>query len=355
MDSIKYFLGSNTAEGFYSLYNGFVSLDEVFLWVIKGGAGCGKSSFMKRIGSAAEKADLRVEYALCSGDPNSVDGVYIPELKTAYVDGTAPHLIDTRLAAIDSAYIDLSRYYDIEGLEAHRAELEELKNGNSLSYTKAYALLSAAAAIKRGLVYKKIGTREKIAAESRIKGTMNRELGRKKANGKIVYRFLSAISCYGRVYLPETAGTLCRRFYHIKSRIGLAEYSIKTIAEAAAAAGHKIIVCPDSLTPEVPEAVLIPELQVAFVRDEKLIPEGAETHRINVDSKLAPALLRSLRPDMKFSEKITANLVEKAAESLSYAKGFHDEMENIYNPYVDFASVYSDADLHLARLGLDRI
>lgn len=90
----RYFLGGNTASGFVSFYGQFCRGPEDFLWVIKGGPGCGKSSFMKTIGKAAENAGLDVEYVLCSGDPDSVDGVYLPALHTGYADGTAPHVLE---------------------------------------------------------------------------------------------------------------------------------------------------------------------------------------------------------------------------------------------------------------------
>ena len=51
----RYFLGANTAKGFFSVYEDFCKPDSGnFLYVIKGGPGCGKSSFMKKIGKAAE-------------------------------------------------------------------------------------------------------------------------------------------------------------------------------------------------------------------------------------------------------------------------------------------------------------
>ena len=90
----RYFLGANAKHGFSSLYDNFVDLEGGdFLWVIKGGPGCGKSSFMKRIGQAAEEHGEAVEYIHCSGDPDSLDGVYLPKKRTAYVDGTAPHFM----------------------------------------------------------------------------------------------------------------------------------------------------------------------------------------------------------------------------------------------------------------------
>ena len=54
-----YFLGANTGGGFVSVYDEFCPPEcGVFLWVLKGGPGCGKSSFMKAIGRAAEDACL---------------------------------------------------------------------------------------------------------------------------------------------------------------------------------------------------------------------------------------------------------------------------------------------------------
>ena len=90
--AIAYFLGANTAEGFYSLYDELI--DEATasaFYILKGGPGCGKSTLMKTIGKALEQDGLGVEYILCSGDPESLDGILVPEKGVAIMDGTAPH------------------------------------------------------------------------------------------------------------------------------------------------------------------------------------------------------------------------------------------------------------------------
>ena len=93
MESIHFFLGANTAAGFHSLYEPFcdaAALDD--LMVIKGGAGMGKSTFMKTLAESAEKTlGEMCEYIHCSGDPESLDAVRFPTLRVAAVDGTAPH------------------------------------------------------------------------------------------------------------------------------------------------------------------------------------------------------------------------------------------------------------------------
>ena len=116
----QYFLGGNTVRGFVSFYSGFCRGPEDFLWVIKGGPGCGKSSFMKTIGRAAEEKGLDVEYVLCSGDPESVDGVYFPALHTGYADGTAPHVLEAVTPGAAGLYLDLSRFYDRLALQPER-------------------------------------------------------------------------------------------------------------------------------------------------------------------------------------------------------------------------------------------
>ena len=45
----SFFLGSNSPSGFYSLYDDLADPERDFLYIIKGGPGCGKSSFMRAV------------------------------------------------------------------------------------------------------------------------------------------------------------------------------------------------------------------------------------------------------------------------------------------------------------------
>ena len=68
MDNTTFFLGANSAQGFYSLYSDFASRPGDMLHIIKAGPGTGKSTFMRKIGQAAEERGYEVEYIICSGD-----------------------------------------------------------------------------------------------------------------------------------------------------------------------------------------------------------------------------------------------------------------------------------------------
>lgn len=93
MPQIQYFLGANSPAGFYSLYHEMLPAEQAqAVYILKGGAGCGKSSFMRRIARHAEAAGLETVLVPCSGDPDSLDAVIIPQRQLALVDGTAPHV-----------------------------------------------------------------------------------------------------------------------------------------------------------------------------------------------------------------------------------------------------------------------
>ena len=141
----RYFLGANTGKGFVSVYEDFCRPESGnFLYVIKGGPGCGKSSFMKKIGKAAEEAGLDVEYVLCSGDPDSLDGVLVPAWHVGYADGTSPHVLDVALPAASGAYLDLGQFYDVSALRPKRDALADLTEKYRAQYAIAYAALAQA-------------------------------------------------------------------------------------------------------------------------------------------------------------------------------------------------------------------
>ena len=113
----SFFLGANTAGGFFSLYDGFCRGAGDYLRIVKGGPGTGKSGFMRALGREAARRGFDVELIRCSGDPGSLDGLYIPALGLGWVDGTAPHVAEPRVFGADGDYADI-----IAGNETRRED-----------------------------------------------------------------------------------------------------------------------------------------------------------------------------------------------------------------------------------------
>ncbi|HWQ60991.1 MAG TPA: hypothetical protein VN521_01695 [Negativicutes bacterium] len=93
------FPGGNTPQGFFSYYNYIIPADAARIFIMKGGPGTGKSTFMRRIGDAMLERGLDIEHHHCSSDNGSLDGVVIPALGVAFIDGTAPHVVDPGIPA----------------------------------------------------------------------------------------------------------------------------------------------------------------------------------------------------------------------------------------------------------------
>ena len=88
----NFFVGANSGAGFQNLFSQVTDETAAYdVMVLKGGPGVGKNTFMREIGKTMERAGTPVEYLWCSGDPDSLDGVVLPALRCAVVDGTSPH------------------------------------------------------------------------------------------------------------------------------------------------------------------------------------------------------------------------------------------------------------------------
>lgn len=115
------FPGGNTSQGFFSYYDYILSQEEANRIIcIKGGPGVGKSTFMKRVGEEMLELGYDIELMHCSSDNNSLDGVVIPSLKVALLDGTAPHVVDPKNPGAVDEIINLGDFWNNEELKKHK-------------------------------------------------------------------------------------------------------------------------------------------------------------------------------------------------------------------------------------------
>ena len=351
--STYFFLGANSRKGFSSLYENFADVHGGdFLWLIKGGPGCGKSSFMRKIGRAAENAGLDVEYIQCSGDPGSLDGVYIPAKCMGYVDATAPHKMDALLPAAGDAYLDLGAFYKIGELRSAQSVLSAMDRRYKGMYSRIYSLLRAAGELDAGSIPGLITGEESMSARKRALGVAEGEFGRATApGGKEQHRFLSAISCHGLIRLYGTVDTLCDRLFALDDELGLADTYLKTLLEEARTRSLDTIACHDPLYPDRLEALLIPELKLGFVANRPLFGESPVYDRnVRLDAIVPRERLQLFRRKMRGTAKMKSALLDEAVTALKEAKELHDEIEAVYNPHVDFDGLYELCGRHIEAL-----
>ena len=353
MGTVKhFFLGANSGRGFQNLFNRFCESEEHYdLLILKGGPGAGKSTMMKKIGTEMEARGEDVEYFYCSGDPDSLDGVHIPRIRTAVLDGTSPHVLEPKYPAAVARYVNLGQFYDIEAAKAARDEIITCTDRCSDAYRRAYRAFSAAGSLedsasellREGFDYDRL--------MRRTEGIISREIkGRGGGEGNC-FRFLGSLTYKGGIWRFDTVESICPRVYHLCDSSGLAAPMLDRIYHAAHARGYGAVICPDGEHTDQMQHLLLPELGVAFVTTKADMECPCSAYRrIHLDEMVSKSHRKRWKGRVSFLRKMAKTLREEGVETLNEAKKFHDALEQVYRPHVDFAGVDQLTTLELERI-----
>ena len=345
--SRQFFLGANTGAGFVSLYSAFAAPEDgAFVWYIKGGPGNGKSTLMRRAAERAEEAGFAVESILCSGDPESLDGIYIPEKKLGYVDATSPHVQEPAVPGASGKYLDLSAFYrPIPPEEAEK--MRRLFAAYRREYARAYDMLHAARLVSPGGIPGVLTAEAKARVRKRAEAFAEKAVHRSETEYE-KRRFLSAYTCRGAVLLSETAASF-GRVYTLDNELGLADDFLQSVLERARSAGAARIVCPDPVDPEKLAAMILPEDGLSLVAvsgDFRFDGKAARHFRLDTAAELSDAK----RKEVRRAAALRRSLAAEACSALRRAKELHDELEAVYHPFVDFRAMTRFEQKHLENI-----
>lgn len=215
MLNLQYFLGANSPGGFYSLYHELLPTEQAkAIYILKGGAGCGKSSLMRRVARHAEAVGLDTVSILCSGDPDSLDALILPQRGIAIVDGTAPHIVEPHYPGVVESYVDLGSCYDRAGLAPLRQEIISSTDRYKGRYPRVYRCLEAAGQLRRDNRELMLTSTLTARMTKRAAGIIHREVKKMAPSPGAfpsVFCPLSptgATSCCGTRYLPKPNGSM---------------------------------------------------------------------------------------------------------------------------------------------------
>ena len=340
-----FFLGANSPAGFYSLYSELISPTRARrIYLIKGGPGCGKSTLMRLVEQQVLQTGLSTQRIFCSGDPDSLDALLLPELNVALADATSPHALEPKFPGVVEEYVNLGSCYDHEGLQSVREEIMSCMTGYPACYRRAYRCLDAAFELAEDVRVTLLTPQLNQRLARRARGILRRELKAKKNDekGQVTRRFLSAVTHKGYMTLFDTAETLCPRLYVLEDCCALGHELLVELLAGAVEGGYDVISCPDPMAPDRLQHLLIPETGLGFITSTPACPyEGARFRTIRLTGTCSD---HDCRPRLRFALKVSAALMEEAVTSLSHTKQMHDELEKLYNPYVDFGQVTETAD-----------
>ena len=339
------FPGSNTYNGFHSFFNYILPQKEANqLYIIKGGPGTGKSSFMKRIGIYATEQGLDVEFFHCSSDPQSLDALVIPSLKVGFLDGTSPHTVDPITPGVTDQILNFGNNWDATKLLPHKEQIFSINSRLRDTFSKAYYYLAASKNIYDAYIFtesKAINPLTKMKIEKDILNQVFASTKDQETLGNARHLFSTAITGEGVLdYIHTIVGTI-KNIYFIKESLGCnSKELMNTIVHTAISKGLNIECYHSPMDPDKIEDIIIPELDLAITTSHPLHkPRIFPTIIFDLTSALDSNILKNLDLDLDRDRRLFNDLLEKGCSIIGSAKKLHDELEKYYINAIDFSRI----------------
>ena len=333
----KYFAASNSSDGFRN-YFGDIFKRADFIYIIKGGPGTGKSSFMLRQAKLSEGRGERVEYYYCSSDPTSIDGIFVrgKDRTVAIIDGTSPHVSEPKYPGAYDEIINLAEFWDRELLIKQKNEIMALSDRKSSEYKNAYTFLRSVGnlrAVSDSLVAESVKFDKMSAAASRI---LNRIPNLKHGNATFIPAIIDSISMNGRVRF-NTFESRADKIYFVLDAYGVGQMFLDCIAQLLRGFDITVRISYDPICPRHADGIFIEDTNIAFVlkdcADDILRDQHDDSDHcmfINVKRFINSEKLRENRSEIRYTAHLAQSSLDGAFHSLAKAKIYHFLLEDIY-------------------------
>lgn len=339
----EFYLGGNTPYGFYSYYDYLMPQEKASKIIcIKGGPGTGKSSLMKKIGMEMANRGYDVEMMHCSSDTNSLDGIAVPTLGFAMVDGTSPHIVDPKNPAAVDEILNMGDCWDRKEISKSKKEIIECNQKIAQTFQRAYRYLRSTKEFYDDIKAIHIQARNDVAIEIEFESLLTEfaEIPFAAAPGYCRKLFASAITPDGLKDYLDTILTQ-KNIYAIKGSWGSgSEELLQKIVNAAVMRGFYVeaYYCPIAPMDRM-EHVVIPALNLSFTTENKYHTSTYSSKTIDLDSMLNDKILSQYQDILEYDYAVFDTILHKAISTISSAKTIHDQLETYYISYMDFDKI----------------
>lgn len=343
-DSVRFFMGANTAEGFKSLFDKMYDETADKAVLIKGGAGTGKSTLMKKIAASAEKENKGlVEYIHCSSDPDSLDAVIFRSGKNCIIDGTSPHLTDPKWPGAVDRIINLGDHWDDALLRKSKNKIIELNKRKKKIYGEVYRYIEAVSdacsdintICEQFIKYDKMNS-----AIEKLKEELSSQSGKK---GSEIRRILYTVTPKGYTGYDRTLLALSDEITVIDDDYFIADIYMNKIKAVLLSLGYEIYVCINTLSYEKGiDAIIIPKLNRSFVVSNFIRKyEGEYSSRVDLKQFTKNTELKNFKARIAFNKKLALEMLLQAVSKLNEIRDLHRILEDIYISAMDFEAINS--------------
>lgn len=349
-----YFLGNNCAQGFHSYFEALYDIRTIrHLYILKGGPGTGKSSFMKAVARRLLEKRHSVEIFPCSSDPDSLDAVMDCETGIALVNGTPPHTLEAQYPGAFHSILNMGDHIDEEKIAPAGPEIVASNCRLKAHFARCTRCLTAARQLTEdnaALLAGQVQAQRLFALARRI---ATREFPHNDMQtGHIFHRFLTGVTPQGVIDLSDWTVSCDYGIYQLRDDYHIAPALLSALADMATACGLSIILCHDPLFPTgAPLQLVIPSLSLAFLTTPERIELPGEVIRsINLNRYLERHALDDHKTLYRFNRKLIHTFQQEAVESLAAAKAEHDVLESYYLPCVRFHEIDERRDDFIYKL-----
>lgn len=310
MNKIKKFLASaNSAQGFVQYFD-FINdrSKNNYTFVLKGSAGSGKSTLMRKAGDYFLDKGYDIEFFYCSSDTSSLDGMRVKELNICIVDGTSPHAREVKMPLLDGEIVNLCEFANGQEIRKNEKAILQEAAKKKTCFDAAYPLIAAAKEIDSVIKMPR-------ACGGNCTENILQKLNLQKRSSAVQFNrklFGSALTENGIENIIEE-----KDYTVLEVPLPCAK-TVKSVIKAVNALGYGVIEIMDLLNPYTLREKLIIEdadIMVRFVKDAPL---------------LAEEIWLSDERDI---------ILKKAGEFLMQSKIHHKNIENYYIKNMDFDGI----------------
>ena len=349
----KYFLAANSCEGFVSHFTDrYSALDGWQCFIIKGGPGTGKSSFMKYISAKAEEKNIKIELCPCSSDPHSLDAIVLPDKKLIILDGTAPHTVEPKYPAVCEEILNFGEFWDTKILKPESKTVISLTDKNKALHRTATSYMQALGQIMLDNIKISSNATESEKTIKYAEKLCKKHIPQGTGFGQEQIRFLNGITPEGIVSFASTALIGSNKKIIIKDNFGsVANEIMQNIRCYALSNGYNIITVKNAFLPSVLiDHIIIPELSICFLREHEYQHFNIDARRVHARRFMDNTLLSKHRERLRFNKKLIRELELSVVTVLKEAKQAHDKLEEYYISGMDFDALTMFAKNFCERL-----
>ena len=337
-----YFLAANSCEGFVSSFgDNYDPFQNWRAFIIKGGAGTGKSSFMKSLLEKAQAKNIEAVICPCSSDPDSLDAVIFPSIKAIIMDGTSPHTVEPRYPGACEEIINLGAFWNSIELYANAHKIIETTNQNKGLHQAASRLFLAAGQFLKDNYFIGLSCLNKEKALHFADYLCKKHIPLKEGKGYEWVRYLGSVTPKGIISFSKTALAETKNTVIFDDPCGaVVNIIMQKLRQILLESGYEIITIKNCYLPSlIIDGIIIPELSLTFLRQNDFTDFENTERKIHFKRFINESCFETYKKRIKQNKKIFFEITKEGCALLNDAKSVHDQLESYYIKNMDFDAV----------------